>query len=103
MGEEERRQIGVDLLPLSDVSRRLAETHLDQEDWSGLPVPVIGLNLVLEPRYKHKGLEKFQWTVCYDENGVRHDIAPEPESPPSEFRRVNSWWNSRYQVTVVIL
>lgn len=66
-------------------------------------MPVVGLNLVLEPRYKHKCLEQFRWTECYDEDGVRHAIAEEPEPAPSELKRVNSWWSSKFQLTIVIL
>jgi hypothetical protein len=103
MGEETKRQIGKDLLSLDQASRHLAEAHLDQQDWSGIPVPVPGLSLVLEPRYKHKALEDFRWKECYDENGVRQAIEEEPPPPASEYTRVNSWWNARYQLTIVVL
>jgi hypothetical protein len=50
MGDEEKSRIGKDLVTLAAASRHLAEAHLAEKDWSGLPVPVPGLNLVLEPR-----------------------------------------------------
>ena len=103
MGEEEKRVVGKDLLTYAQLSRRLAESHVAQQDWSGLPVPVAGLKLVLEPRYKHRSLQEFRWTECFDENGVRQAIEQEQPSQPSEFRRVNSWWNSRYQLVIVVL
>ncbi len=103
MGEEEKRQIGKDLVPLAEVSRRLAEEHLKQQDWSGLPVTVPGLQLVLEPRYKHQFMSEFRWKECYDEDGVRHDFEEEQQPKPSEFRTVNSWWNDRYQVTILVV
>ena len=103
MGEDAKLKVGKDLLTYAQASRHLAEAHVGQQDWSGLPIPVAGLSLVLEPRYKHKALENFRWKECYDENGTRHAIAEEPPPEPSEYRRVNSWWNSRYQVTIVVL
>ena len=102
MGEEAKLEVGKDLLTYAQASRHLAEAHVGQRDWSGLPIPVAGLALVLEPRYKHKALENFRWKECYDENGVRHAIPQEPPPPASEFRRVNSWWNTKYQVTVIV-
>jgi hypothetical protein len=100
MGDESQPQVGKDLVTYAEASRRFAESHLGQQDWSGLPVPVAGLQLVLEPRYKHKALSEFRWKECYDENGVRHAIEEEPPPKPSEFKIVNSWWNERYQVTI---
>ena len=96
MGEESQPQVGKDLVTYAQASRQLAEAHLGQRDWSGLPVPVEGLDLVLEPRYKHKCLSDFRWKEWYDEHGNRHAIDPPPPPQPSEFRRVNSWWNARY-------
>jgi hypothetical protein len=102
MGEEAKLEVGKDLLTLAQASLHLAETSVARQDWSGLPVPVVGLSLVLEPRYKHKSLETFRWKECYDENGVRHAIPEEPLPQASDFRRVNSWWNDKYQVTIVV-
>ena len=68
MGEE-GQQVGKDLLTLDEASRYLAQSGVDRDDWSGLPVPVPGLSLVLEPRYKHKALAEFRWKECYDEQG----------------------------------
>ena len=59
-------------------------------DWSGLPVPVMGLKLVLEPRYKHKAIENFRWKEYYDPDGTRHAIEDEPPAAPSELIWVNS-------------
>src|SRR5687768_13157946 len=102
MGDEPIRQIGKDLLTYAEASRHLAEAHLGENDWSGLPVPVVGLHLVLEPRYKHKCLEEFRWKECYDENGNRHEIPEEQQPEPSDLKKVNSWWSSKYQVTFVV-
>ena len=103
MGDEEKRQIGIDLLPLAEASRRLAEAHFAKQDWSGLPVPVPGLTLVLEPRYKHQALSEFRWKDCYDEEGVRHVLDEEQPPTASEFRAVNSWWIARYQLNIVVV
>jgi hypothetical protein len=100
MGDEAKLEIGKDLLTLNEASRHLAKEQLKQNDWSGLPVPVPGLSLVLEPRYKHKCLEDFRWKECYDENGVRQEVHDEPMQGPTQFRRVNSWWNARYQANI---
>lgn len=102
MGDEAKREIGKDLLTLDQASRYLAEAGLGRKDWSGLPVPVPGFSLVLEPRYKNKCLEEFRWKECYDESGVRHEIPEEPPPQASEFKRVNSWWNFKYQVNVIV-
>lgn len=103
MGKEAKLEVGKDLLTYSEASRFLAEKSMGQQDWSGLPMPVAGLSLVLEPRYKHKNLENFRWKEHYDENGVRHVFEEETPSPPSGFTKVNSWWNSRYQLTILVL
>jgi hypothetical protein len=103
MGDELKPQIGKDLVTLAQASRHLAEAHLSEKDWSGIPVPIIGLQLVLEPRYKHKRLEEFRWSECYTEDGVRHEIPKEEPPEPSEFTRANSWWNDKYQATIVVL
>ena len=85
MGDQAKPEIGKDLLTLAQASRRLAQERLGQQDWSGLPIPIPGLSLVLEPRYKLKALEKFRWKECYDENGGRYDIPEEPPPEPSEY------------------
>jgi hypothetical protein len=103
MGEEAKRVIGKDLLTLDEASRRIAKVRLKQQDWSGLPIPVPGLALVLEPRYKHKCLENFRWQECYDENGVRQEVHDEPIQGPTQFRWINSWWNAKYQVNITVL
>ena len=103
MGEEVQPQIGKDLLTYAQASRALAESHLGKKDWSGIPVPGEGLTLVLEPRYKHAALSTFRWKEFYDEHGVRHAIEEPPTPELSEFRRVNSWWNERYQLTIVVI
>jgi hypothetical protein len=103
MAEESQPQVGKDLLTYAETSRHLAEIHLGQQDWSGVPVPVAGLKLVLEPRYKHKALSEFRWKECYDEQGVRHVFDEPPPPKESEFYTVNSWWNARYQLTIVVV
>ena len=102
MGEETKLEVGKDLMTLAQASRNLAESSIERQDWSGLPIPVPGLRLVLEPRYKNKFMENFSWKECYDENGIRHAIEPEQPSQPSEFRKINSWWNNKYQVSIVV-
>lgn len=103
MGDDFKDRIGKDLLTLAQASRRVAEVRLKDQDWSGMPLPVPGLDLVLEPRYKHQGLSEFQWKECYDEDGVRQVVAEEPPSPPSECRTVNSWWSDELQTTVTVV
>ncbi len=103
MGDGNKPRIGVDLLTLAEASRSLAKTRFGERDWSGLPVPVPGLPLVLEARYKHQGLSEFRWKECYDGDGVRHAVEEEPPPKPSGYRRVNSWWNDRYQLTIIVV
>lgn len=103
MGDEATLEVGKDLLTLDQAARQLAETSLARQDWSGVPLPIPGLSLVLEPRYKHKHMAEFRWKECYDENGIPQPIDEEPSPQPSEYRRVNSWWNSRYQSRVIVL
>ncbi len=74
MAENDKLEAGKDLLTLAPASRQVAESSIANKDWSGLPLPVIGLSLVLEPRYKHKAMENFRWKESYDENHVRHEI-----------------------------
>ena len=102
MGVLTRPEIGKELLTLDQAARQLAETCLARQDWSGVPLPVPGLSLVLEPRYKLKHMESFRWKECYDENGIRQPLDEEPTPQPSEYRRVNSWWNSDYQSRVIV-
>ena len=66
-------------------------------------MPVPGLELVLEPRYKLKAMSEFRWKECYDENGVRMPLDEEPTSEPSEYQRVNSWWSDRLRVTIIVV
>ena len=103
MGEEKELVVGKDLITLSEASVHIAKSCLAEGDWSGMPVPVPELNLVLEPRYKHQGISDFRWSVCYDENGAEEKIEAPATPVPSEYRRVNSWWNSRYRLNVVVL
>jgi len=103
MGEESERKIGKDLVTLAQASRHLAEAYWTREGWSGVPVPAPGLDLVLEPRYRFKGLEDFRWNECYDEDGTRQVIEEEPPPAPSEFRIVNSWWSDRLQMTIRVI
>jgi len=103
MGDEAQLQVGKDLVTLAQASRHLAEIQLAEQDWSGLPVPVAGLKLVLEPRYKHQALSEFRWKECYDERGVRHAIEEETPPKPSEFRTVNRWWSTKYQLTIAVV
>jgi hypothetical protein len=102
MGEEAKLEVGKDLVTLAQASRNLAESSIGRQDWSGLPIPVPGLRLVLEPRYKHKAMENFRWKECYDETGTRHAIPQESPPQASEFRRINSWWNDKYHASIVV-
>jgi hypothetical protein len=43
MGIEATLEIGKDLLTLNEASRHIAKERFDQQDWSGLPIPVGGL------------------------------------------------------------
>jgi hypothetical protein len=58
MGEESKLEVGKDLVTLAQASQNLAESSIGRQDWSGLPIPVPGLRLVLEPRYKHNATTK---------------------------------------------
>lgn len=103
MGNETNCEIGNDLLTLAQASRQLAASRIAEQDWSGVPMPVAGLTLVVEPRYKLKALTEFRWKECFDENGVRQSIEEPPPPTPSEYRTVNSWWCDRYQMTVLVV
>jgi hypothetical protein len=103
MGDESKPEVGKDLLTYAQLSRHLAEAHLGEKDWSGVPVPVVGLTLVLEPRYKHKALSEFRWKECYDEQGVRHVLNEPPPAKQADFKTVNSWWNCRFQLTIAVM
>ena len=103
MGEDTKPRNRDDLVTLAQASRRIAEERLKNHDWSGLPLPVPGLDLVLEPRYKQKAISEFKWKECYDEGGTRQVIEEEPPSPPSELSVVNSWWSEKLQATVKVV
>jgi hypothetical protein len=103
MGDEIKSRIGKDLVTLSQASRDLAEHCMADGDWAGLPMPVPGLKLVLEPRYKHKALSEFRWSECYDQDGTRLPFDEEPAPKPSGYTTVNSWWNDRYQLNIVVV
>ena len=104
MGNEATPEIGNKVLvTLSEASRHIAKERLGQNDWSGLPIPVPGLSLVLEPRFKHKCLEDFRWKECYDERGVRQEIPDEPVQEATQFRWLNYWWNARYQANIGVV
>lgn len=103
MGEDVKSRIGKDLLTYPQLSRHLAQEQMKDGGWSGVAVPVAGLKLVLEPRYKYAALSEFRWTEGYDEDGVRIPIEEESPPQPSEYSQVNSWWNHRYQLNIVVL
>lgn len=103
MGDETKYEIGKDLVTLAQASRHLAASRMSEQDWSGVPVPVAGLTLVVEPRYKLKAITEFRWKECFDENGVRLPIEEEPPPPPSECTVVNSWWSERLQVNIHVV
>ena len=90
MGDEANLQVRDDLATLAQAVRRLAKERIADQDWSGLPLPVPGLELVLEPRYKHKSLSEFRWKECYYEDGTRHEFEEEKPREPPEFETVNS-------------
>jgi len=103
MGDESKLVVGKDLVTLAEATRRVAESRMAENDWSGMPLPVVGLQLVLEPRYRHQGISEFRWPVCYGQNGVPVPLEQEPgdqTSGPVEYRLVNSWWNAQYQATI---
>lgn len=102
MGNNPPPVIGKDLVTLDQAVQMIARERINQRDWSGMPLPIPGLSLVLEPRYKNPGIAEFRWKECYDENGICQPIEEAPPSEPSEYRRVNSWWNSRYQCRVIV-
>lgn len=103
MSEESKPKVGKELVTLAEASRLAAEASIEHKDWSGLPIPVVGLDLVLEPRYKHQGLSDFRWKEFYDEEGNRHAIEEPPPPTASGFQRINSWWSSRFQVRVIVI
>jgi hypothetical protein len=103
MSEDVQREISKDFVTLPEASRRLAEAGALEGDWSGLPVPIVGLDLVLEPRYKHKSLSEFRWSEYYNEVGERVPIEAKKPPQPSEYTVVNSWWNARYQLNILVL
>lgn len=103
MAIDAKLQIGRDLLTLAQASRQIAKERLKERDWSGLPLPIPGLDLVLEPRYKHKALSEFKWKECYDEDGVRHAIEEGVAAPPCESKVVNSWWSDALQATITVV
>jgi hypothetical protein len=102
MGDE--LKVGKDLVTLAQASRQVAESRLKDEDWSGMPLPVPGLELVVEPRYKHQKITEFRWQECYDEDGVRIPLDPEqgPTPEPSKYRQVNSWWSDRLKAKIIV-
>ncbi len=102
MADENQTDSRQDLLSYDQISRHIADKSLQQRDWSGMPFPVLGLNLVIEPRYRHKHLVNFQWEQFYDEHGTRHIVERPPPSEPSEFRMVNAWWSATCRKTVAI-
>jgi hypothetical protein len=100
---DDAKQLAVqDLLTPAEVAKYCAEHGIAEQDWSGLPVPVIGLNLVLEPRYKHKGIADFRWESAYDENGNPIEIESDTDFGPSGYQQVNAWWNAKLQATVLV-
>ena len=58
MGEEKKLQVGKDLLTYAQASRQLAQAHLEQRDWSGLPSHTEYLTATMKgiEGYRHGGL-----------------------------------------------
>ena len=103
MADQNTRPDKKELVTLAEANRYVAEKRIGEQDWSGMPLPVPGLDLVVEPRYRRKDITEFRWKECYDEDGTKHAIEEPPPSPPSEWKWVNSWWNARYQLNVVLV
>jgi hypothetical protein len=104
MGNEAiKERIGKDLLTYSEAAEHLAKERIQGQDWSGIPMPVVGLDLILEPRYRHQGMAEFRWKECYDEEGNRHEFPQEPAPAASDYTKTNSWWSERLKLTIYIL
>lgn len=102
MGDETKLEVGKDLVTLAEASRLVAESRIANQDWSGMPLPVPGLELVVEPRYRHKDITEFRWEECYDEAGVRIPLTKESVSSGGEFRRINSWWSEQLKTRIIV-
>jgi hypothetical protein len=104
MGDEPKPVAGENLVTLAEATRTVAESRMAEKDWSGMPLPVPGLRLVLEPRYKHQRISEFRWPVCYDREGTAFPLDQDQKDNAggAEYWLVNSWWNARFQATIKV-
>jgi hypothetical protein len=103
MGDDIEGEKKKEYVTLAEATRMVAETVMKDGDWSGMPLPVLGHDLVLEPRYRRQNIKDFQWSEYYDESGQRFPVEPKQEPVPSDLKVVNSWWNNRHRCTVKVV
>ena len=72
--------------PLRNGLKRIAA---ERQDWAGLPMPVEGTRLVIEPKFPHAA--------------ALSKMGGDDEEPlPDDCKERNSWWSSRLRAHVVI-
>jgi hypothetical protein len=104
MGDETKLKTDKQFVTLAEATRLLAESRIADNDWSGMPLPVPGLELVIEPRYRHQKITEFRWQEYFEEDGTRIPLneEPKPVQSPAEYRLVNSWWSDRLRTKIMI-
>jgi hypothetical protein len=103
MGDGTKLDTDKELVTLAEATRLVAELRMANKDWSGMPLPVPGLDLVIEPRYRHQKITEFRWQDCFEEDGTRIPLNEEAVAQsPSAYRLVNSWWSDRLRTKIMV-
>ncbi len=75
----------------SEVAQMLLGLAKERKHWSGIPLPVEGHELVIEPRSPYYSMRDFY-------------KKPEPEPKPDDelYQKINTWWSTRLQCDIYV-
>jgi hypothetical protein len=102
MGDLKKLETDKELVTLSEAARLVAKSRIAENDWSGMPLPIPGLDLVIEPRYRHQKITEFRWQECFEEDGTRIPLDEEHVQSFWDYRLVNSWWSDRLRTKIMV-
>lgn len=76
------------MITWQDLARHLTQHSQDKSEWAGMPLPVEGMPMHLEPRYPYQLDKIFQ---------------KEKEPNDDGMRLANQWWDSRLNTFVLVI
>lgn len=93
----------------SEVRDRMNEVQKRRGVLGGAPMPMVGIELVIEPRYPNQGLNGFAFDEEYDLDNpdelikaLAHHLLPLLEDRLPKIEELNQWFSFARQVTVTV-